>query len=59
MRKTNFNRIKSFFLFLSIIFISCTLQPTKKIVIENENFRYEVDHTGKNLYFITEVFSKK
>ncbi len=52
MRKTNFNRIKSFFLFLSIIFISCTLQPTKKIVIENENFRYEVDHTGKNLYFI-------
>lgn len=52
MRIINSNRIQSFFLFLSIIFISCTLQPTKKIVIKNENFRYEVDHSGRNLHFI-------
>ena len=40
------------FLLLSIIFIRCTSDRTENIVLENGNFRYEMDNTGKNLHFI-------
>ncbi|MDP2336948.1 MAG: hypothetical protein Q8N05_10975, partial [Bacteroidota bacterium] len=40
------------FLLLSIMFTHCTSDKTENIVLENGNFRYEMDHTGKNLHFI-------
>jgi hypothetical protein len=40
------------FLLLSIIFTHCTSAKTENIVLENGNFRYEMDRAGKNLHFI-------
>ena len=55
MDKTGFNRKRimlAFSMFLSSIVVCCSFQRTERIVIENENFRYVVDSTGKNLHFI-------
>jgi hypothetical protein len=55
MLKISSNRKKlmlAFSLFLSSIVICCSLKRTERIIIENENFRYEVDYSGKNLHFI-------
>lgn len=55
MKKQARNRKKLVFIismFLSLIVVCCNSSGTKGIIIENENFSYEVDHAGKNLHFI-------
>jgi len=46
------------YLLLSIIIGSCSSISKESIVIENGNFKYEIDSDGKNLHFIDKVSGK-
>ncbi len=39
-------------LLLSVIFVPCSFAFAASIIIENDDFKYEIDKDGKNLHFI-------
>jgi hypothetical protein len=48
-RRTTFRIL--FLSLLSIMLIQCESDPAGSIILQNSNFRYEIDKTGKNLHF--------
>jgi hypothetical protein len=53
----NLSRILLFLLACAIT-VRCTSDKPENVIIENDNFRYEVDNGGKNLCFVDKVTGK-